>query len=308
MRVMPSLRISMFALTVVVAPLHITHGQTPAPSRGRVGVNHFYVIPDSASYAAMSASTFLRDSFAPFEERTTVRRDETYHGIYFYGEKTYFEFLPPSASRPTGSSGLAFGVDESGQIQAINDRIYALGAGRVGINKITRAVGSTSVDWFSMVVQSDPRAEANFVTWLMEYDTTFLARWFPTLAPRGGGVTRADILTRYVAKVDRLTSRERLPMRDVARLSIGLADTARASFGALVGAYGVPRNIRPDTPGFAADGVTLLVSDGRRGKGGIYEVTFRLRRAPSGPRERRFGTTILRITDDSTAVWRFREP
>ena len=58
-----------------------------------VFLNHLYTVLDTATYKAIEADPFWRTQFAPSERRTTVRTDETYTGLYFYGVNTYFEIF-----------------------------------------------------------------------------------------------------------------------------------------------------------------------------------------------------------------------
>src|SRR6185312_16926980 len=87
-------------------------------------LNHFYIVPDTATFEAMAASEFLRQEFAPGETRTTVRADASYTGLYLYGIHTYCEFLDARRDRRLvpGASGLALGVD----------RIHDLGVAAAG--------------------------------------------------------------------------------------------------------------------------------------------------------------------------------
>src|SRR5215211_6887011 len=80
-----------------------------------VYLNHFFITVDSATYKVIESNNFLRGQFAASEQRTTVRTDKTYTGLYFYGTNTYFEFFDDSTSGyKLGDSGLAFGVDKPG--------------------------------------------------------------------------------------------------------------------------------------------------------------------------------------------------
>ena len=86
--------------------------------RPPVFLNHFYVVLDSATYKDIEQSAFLRREFAVTEQRTTVRTDMTYTGLYFYGTNTYFEFFDVSsdASSQVGFGGIALGVDQQGEL------------------------------------------------------------------------------------------------------------------------------------------------------------------------------------------------
>src|SRR5262249_49624600 len=111
-----------------------------------VYLNHFYLTLDHATYSAIKNDEFLRHEFAASEERTTVRKDRTYTGLYFYGTNTYFEFFDAEKEmqRRVGDSALAFGVDEaaaSGKLEV------ALGTRAA---TITRQLGEADIPWFFM--------------------------------------------------------------------------------------------------------------------------------------------------------------
>src|ERR1041384_4010416 len=95
------------------------------PRLPQVFLNHFYVVIDSATYKDIQQSPFLRKEFAVAEQRTTVRTDMSYTGLYFYGTNTYFEFFDVSSdsSRQVGFSGIAFGVDQAGELQAVSKAV-----------------------------------------------------------------------------------------------------------------------------------------------------------------------------------------
>src|SRR5438874_5933325 len=89
-----------------------------------VFLNHFFVVLDHDTYAAIESNAFLTRELAPFERRTTVRNDRSYTGIYFYGNNTYFEFFDATQSSfRKGTDGLAFTPEEPGSIQTIQKKI-----------------------------------------------------------------------------------------------------------------------------------------------------------------------------------------
>src|SRR5262245_28226860 len=90
-----------------------------------VPLNHFFLTVDADTYKAIESSEFLRNEFAPFEQRTTVRKDTTYTGSYFYGQNTYFEFFEVGRSigRLVGSSAIAFGVETPGASPGLRQKL-----------------------------------------------------------------------------------------------------------------------------------------------------------------------------------------
>ena len=123
-----------------------------------VYLNHFFVTIDAESYKAIESSPFLRDEFAPFEQRTTVRQDTSYTGIYFCGAHTYFEFFEAGSGlgRMTGASGVAFGVEAAGTSQRLKPRLEAALGVPVAVRPITRRTGDRDADWFYMTAAAQP--------------------------------------------------------------------------------------------------------------------------------------------------------
>src|SRR5438105_10621787 len=122
-----------------------------------VYLNHFFVTIDAESYKAIESSPFLRDEFAPFEQRTTVRHDITYTGSYFYGEHTYFEFFEAGRGlgRDANACGLAFGVEAAGASARLKAQLEARLGSPVAVLPVTRRVGDHDVNWFYMTALDD---------------------------------------------------------------------------------------------------------------------------------------------------------
>ena len=172
-----------------------------ASGNASLRLNHFYVVLDSATYRAIEENDIMRRNFAPNELRTTVRTDETYTGLYFYGRTTYFEVFDVEKSpRPhLGAWGLAFGVDDPGGISK-----FAAGAGPMLDPKpelITRLYSGSQVPWFYMATLPDFAMHSSNAIWIMEYHPEFLSRWNPRPGEGAGQITRQDILRRYAEVV-----------------------------------------------------------------------------------------------------------
>lgn len=166
-------------------------GQNAAPLPFRVLLNHFYLVLDSAAYAAMEGDPFLRRELAVSEQRTTVRADRTYTGLYFYGTNTYFEFfdVAKETAHRVGDSGIAFGVEQPGGLEILQKRM-ALDPPEI----ITRQSGNTQVPWFFSLKPQDFPAESGMSSWIMEYHSRFLSEWHPEAAGSKAGIRRKEIL------------------------------------------------------------------------------------------------------------------
>jgi hypothetical protein len=284
-------------LSTIVCVLFATLPAAPAtPEAPSVLLNHFFVVTDASTYAAAQASPFLTTEFAAFEKRTTVRNDQTYTGIYFYGRHTYFELFEPDSQGPEGSSGIAFGVETPGASAGVEAR-WAKDAGGADHGPVTRKTETDEVPWFEMTFPKSggaaPARGMPFRLWLMEYDRDFLARWYPALTP-ARGITRADVLDRYVAKVGQSPGRATFLMKDVVSLVISLPDEDRGMLLDPLRAVGYgERADKADVVLTGPDAAFRLVH-GAAPAHGIVEVEFSLQRKVPLSRHR-IGNAVLTL-------------
>lgn len=277
--------------------------QEEAPLLFPVPLNHFFVVVDSETYAAIESSPFLRTEFAPFEQRTTARSDRTYSGLYFYGTHTYFEFFDVAAEpgRRLGDSGIAFGVDEPGAVPILQTRLAAHFPVQQGV--ITRQLGERQIPWFlSLGLAELPRGAA-VNPWIMEYDPHFLAEWHPE-ADDSQGISREQILRRYAAVLPDAPARPYL--QDVTGLTLAVEPPAASLLTSLCRLLGY--HARSEGEATLLDGPDLLLrlvpeSSSERG---IRQVALRVRRVTEGPAALHFGPrSVLAFQGAGTAVWSF---
>ena len=197
--------------------------------------NHAYFVVDAETYAALAGSEWLRESFAIQEERTTVRRDISYSGLYFYGENTYFEFLPEGAAPqlPAGGTGLAFGFEVAGATARAAERLAAADV-TAFTAPITRELDGEHLPWFAMLGVEAAHERSRLSLFTLEYDPRFLAAWHPDLPPASGGIARRAVLARYAAS---LGQRPRA-LGDVTAVHLALDPRERARLGAVVRSLG----------------------------------------------------------------------
>lgn len=203
-----------------------------------VFLNHLYVVPDAATYAALRDSEFLRQVFAVGETRTTVRRDQSYTGTYFYGARTYFEFLAPDPTTPytEGSCGLAFGIERAGGTARCVDALKQRGIDTFA-GPITRQLGDVEVPWFKIMGVAMP--ESRLALFSLEYDPRFLATWHADLPPAAGGIRRSDVLARYRAVLD---GPKQPLLEDVEEVYLDLGDAERERFLAVCESFDYERD------------------------------------------------------------------
>lgn len=284
-----------WTVAVVVAFARVGMAADSVPT---VFLNHFYVVVDAETYAAVQASALLTRELAPFEKRTTQRNDTSYTGLYWYGRRTYFELFEPGAQGPVGASGLALGVEAPGGSAAV-EQAWKKAMGAAGHGPITRKTETGEVPWFEMTYG---RVIPGLRVFLMEYDREFLARWKGALST-ARSITRADVLDRYVAKIGR--QREGALLEDVTGLSIALAPESREALVKQLLAVGWTS--RAEGTSLVCSGpesVNLHLVEPSGGPAGITEVRFSLRRAVEAATHR-VGTAELRL-DGRTARLSFR--
>jgi len=218
----------------VWAELHALGAAWRAARPAPLFLNHLYLVPDRATYDALAASPFVRESLAVFEERETVRADGTYRGLYLYGRRTYVEFLPPGAMQlEAGASGLAFGLEQAGATDSFQQRLTEKGVASQAF-PITRALEGAQVPWFRLLGIEMPSAPLTLFA--LEYDARFLSVWHGERAPAGGGIARAAVLERYAAVLGRSDARP--PMSDVTTVHLALDEAQRARLLAVCAAGG----------------------------------------------------------------------
>jgi hypothetical protein len=270
-----------------------------------VPLNHFFVVPDAATYKAIAGSEFLRKEFAVTETRTTVRADSTYTGFYLYGANTYFEFLDSinDNSIGKGDSGVAFSIDQAGGLQALAKALPAEFPEEAPT--ITRGYNDRAVPWFFMArPKSFPyKDKSGFSFWLMEYHPRFLAEWKPQPNSTNQGVTRHDILQRYAAT---LADKPAQPLlQDVIGLTVALDQARAVKWIELCRTFGYRVRTEKEASVLQGPDFTLRLIPATGAARGIREVKMRLSRKPAKAQEYKLGATALTLHGDSSATWTF---
>ena len=266
-------------------------------------LNHCYLTVDSATYAAIESSAFLCAQFAPREQRTTVRRDRTYSGLYFYGIHTYLEFFDAGdeAERRIGDTGLAFGTDTLVALQALHARS---GDGLPLVRReITREWEGRHTPWFSSLSPTDIAPETGLSTWIMEYDPSFLAEWHPEV-DGNRGITRKEVLQRYAAVL-----RERPPqpvLKDIVGLVVALDQTNAARLIRWCDLLGYHARTEGESVLLSGPGIELRILPANGSARGIQQIMMRVKDASVQPATVQFGPqSTLTFHEHGTATWTF---
>jgi hypothetical protein len=287
------------------SPASILPGSTTPPqppSLPEVSLNHFYVVLDSATCAAIEEDLVLRKHFAVNEKRTTTNSDMTYTGLYFYGSKTYFEFFDVgnSRTRRVGDSGIAFGVDQPGDLRVLQEK---LGAGlEPSVKSVTRLYHGKQIPWFSMATPKSLPYESELSCWVMEYHSDFLAYWNPQTKGRNPGISRKEILERYSEVLEPVNQPI---LKDVVGLTV--AASARAANSLIEFCFDLGYAIERKQNGevaLRAPDFTMLLIPGTEKVRGIREIKMRTRNPPEHEKEHHVGQSVLKFAGPS-AIWSF---
>lgn len=212
----------------------------PAP----LFLNHVYWVVDRATYEALKAEPFLRE-LAVVEERTTVRADASYTGLYLYGKRTYLEFLAEDAPAgfAAGQSGLALGLERAGGTDALAVELHKAGFPS-RVMPVTRAEGQQQVPWFHMLGLEMPAGPLSVFT--LEYNTRFLLAWRTDLPPVPPSIARAAVLARYAQALGQDPSQALLA--DVSGVHLALDEAQRARLTGALAARGYGAGAGADSP------------------------------------------------------------
>ena len=268
-----------------------------------VHLNHFYVILDSATYKAIEADEFIRSRFVVAEQRTTVRTDRTYTGLYLYGANTYFEFF--DASQKTmggaGASGIAFGVDQPGTLQSLVKELPS--EFTLQPVPITRQYNDSQVPWFFMAVPKTLRPDSGFSLWIMEYHSRFLAEWKPAGNKQEQGISRRHILARYAAVLKKTPTQPYL--QDVIGLTICLDKSTAVKLVELCRLLGYRSSTEGNATSLEGPDIKMRVVAEADSARGIREITMRVKGGPEKQTEYHFGKAVLRFVGNGQATWSF---
>jgi hypothetical protein len=270
-----------------------------------VYLNHLYRVLDAGTFRAADASEYLRTEFAPFERRTTKSGDDTWTGLYYYGESTYFEFLQadPKRNRPVGQSGVAFGIEAEGGSAAVRKALDALKLGDAKTVARTRETAGRMVPWFQMT-GFEPK-DPILVSWVMEYAPSFLKDWHPELRPGLSGIERETVLERYQAKAALTVPPKDPLLKNVTGFRLALDPARSESLGRELAALGYRREAKGEGSTWLGPDVRIDVVPASGESQGITAIDMVLTRKPEEPKVLELGRARLEVRTDGTASFRF---
>lgn len=269
----------------------------------RVYLNHFFLVLDTETYRAIEKSPFLKQEFAVFEKRTTIRRDTSYTGIYFYGRNTYFEFFNAAVekTRPIGSCGLAYGVDRAGELKQLQSRLEK--DHKTFFSTVTRGWNEAQIPWFKMLMTDSMPVNPVFMSWLMEYDPRFLAEWHSDKPPADADVSRRSILQRYAAVLE-VAQADRL-LLDVTGIKAAVPEKVTSGMKKLGASLGFFISKKDKTVVLQGADFKLLLIPETSNSRGIVQIEFSIKGRPKQT-EYRFGSrSTLKFPSHTRAIWKF---
>jgi len=269
----------------------------------QVLLNHFYVVLDSPTYAAIEEDAFLRKHFAVNEKRTTSNAEMTYTGLYFYGRNTYFEFfdIGNSPRDQVGDSAIAFGVDQPGAIRVLQEKLGP--SLEPDLKAVTRLYNDTQIPWFLMATAKSLPYESGLSCWVMEYQPEFLGNWNPQPKGTNRGISRKEILQRY-CEVLKPIDEPRL--EDVVGLTVAADATDKGNLIDFCLQLGYQVEGKQDDHVVALNGpdFVLRLIPANNDVRGIREITMRSRNLPEREKEYQLGQSTLKFAG-SSAIWSF---
>ena len=234
-----TLRFAVYAAGILGVAGLAGFAAVPETTMPPVYLNHVYRVLDTETFRAADASEYLRTEFAPFERRTTKSGDDSWTGLYFYGESTYFEFLA-AVRKALDGAGLGLGPAKT------RDR--------------TRETAGKEVPWFKMS-GFEPK-DPVLISFILEYSPNFLKQWHPELRPGLSGISRKAVLERYQAKAALTVPPKDPLLKDVTGLRIALDRKRAESFGRELAALGWRREAKATGVSWIGPDVRIEIVNG----------------------------------------------
>lgn len=291
-------------IIVAFAALALSSAQSVATEavHGEVSLNHFYVVLDEATYAALLASPFFVERFANVD--TGLPKFEaplpSSQRMYVRGRSTYVELLGPQNpfGEPVGKVGIALGVDDRKWLGEVQRAWSALEGGKVEHIRKDWTRSSPHVPWYDVVLHPATSSNDRLVLWLTAYAPDFLPWLYPQRSALENGVSRAAYLApRFAA--DRV-------MADVTGVSIAVPPELAERIARQLAAVGYTQRREQGGLVLEGGGWSLTLLDPAEGRTGLLGVDFStncpqgtLKPISYGPR------SALTFGPGCTAQWRF---
>jgi hypothetical protein len=296
-------------MSILAVALANYSSQSPRKGKrpmSKVYLNHFFIIVDSETYRAIKASEFLQQQFAVFEERTTSSQNQTWSGLYYYGQSTYLEFMSPGSlgGQQVGDCSIAFGVDLPGEHNVILQTITDKSLVPLENTLFHRSSGDRKIPWFYFVEPQNETESPWFESWVMEYHENFVPEWCPGVQPKSSNIRRESVLDCYKERILQGNPHPPSVLRDVVGLSVALPPHDLKRFSKWLTALGYTLTHRGNSMVFRGPEIEIEVSPATSRRKGITQARLALNRPL--PSTLKFGPRMsLRPVDKLHAVWDF---
>ena len=289
-----------------VLGLSATSASAASQAAPPVPLNHVYIVLDTATFADVAGSAFLRDEFAAVrQEARSTGEGRSWGGVYVHGEHTYVEFFRAAAAaqRQPGFSGIGFGVERTGDLRHVASRLAAATGRPLYRDPVTMREGNDTIPWFeqaAVMYPGYPGTIAQLYTWVMEVRPEFMRRViYRDLPTYEIGVTRREYLARRFAP-DR-------HLKDVVAATVALDSLRGARFVTELRALGYSVRMRADTAHAYGPGIQFTVVPSTADRFGIVELRFSLLRPKRGQLRHTFGDRSVLSFHGRTATWTFND-
>ncbi|MFA5074523.1 MAG: DUF5829 family protein [Candidatus Babeliales bacterium] len=144
----------------------------------KVFLNHFNTLIDEYTYNEIKKSDFLKNEFCNCKEQTNSNSKESWTGIYFTGENTYFEFFNNKDKKKlqenlnVGEVGIGFSVDSKKEIEKIIEIFKQKFANNEIHGLFERKIDDKITPWFYYIEPTNMLPL--FDTWVMAYHADYL--------------------------------------------------------------------------------------------------------------------------------------
>ena len=273
-------------------------------SRPLVYLNHVFITVDRSTYSDICNSDFIKNTFASIETET-IKPDSnaSWTGTYITGQNTYIEIFKSGDEVNgneinQGNSGLAFGTENSGDIDSIYKSISD--TQRKHIQKDLRHFRTETRDipWFNYLYSTKRDSSSILSTWVMEYLPEYAKYKFPKIEPEAINITR-QLFNHKSYKKDLL-------LKDIAEVEIALNEYDRIKLKEAMELYGYDVERLGNKLVGKGPNINIIIRDKNEDKTGICNIKFILNGNQHNKQIINFGTkSKLILNTDNTAVWQF---
>ena len=270
------------------------------PLAGKVGLNHFYVVLDEETFAAVRDSELLMREFASVDTglpKFAPPQAESQR-LYIRGKTTYVELLGPRNpfNEPVGKIGLALGVDTLPLLEEVQTAWSASLGSAADRYKVEWKKSTPAVPWYDVIQHRSTSDNPNLVLWVSAYRPEFLPWLYPQRSAVENRGSRADFLAP-------LFRPERL-FRDVTGLTIAVPEQLRQQVARQLEAVGYRRSVRGEMLELQSSDWTLTLVAPSAQRRGLLSVTVATNR--NGGADIVLGDRSAIEFGPQTAIWHFK--